>query len=296
MSGRVFVVIPVHNRCAMTLGCLESLRAQQGAEVRVIVVDDGSTDGTSAAIAEKFPETVLLEGDGNLWWTGATAKGVEWVLGHCSEDDYVLTLNNDTKLPTHYIETLVRVCREAGGTALVGSVAVDARDADTIFDGGTHVDWTTAKWWSENKGASLAQARCDGISRVAVQVLAGRGTLVPVSCIRTVGNYDARMLPHYGADYEFSARAAGAGYPLLMSYEAPVYSEVEATGISSARGRLPWRAFLATYASRRSPACLLYRWRFGRLAAPRGRRSIYMLMDTLRVTLGGLRAQLRGAR
>lgn len=290
----VYVVMAVRNRLALTHACLESLSVQSYPAVRVVVVDDRSSDGTPDAIAVEFPEAVVLRGNGELWWTGATALGVEWVLERCDADDCILTLNNDTTVAPDYIETLMRVLREAGGRALVGSVALDSRDRDTISDGGPHLNWLTAKGGSYNSGLSLAEIVSTGVTATHPDVLAGRGTLIPTQCFRSIGNFNASALPHYAADYEFSARAARAGYALLMSYEAPVYSVVDATGVSTRRGPLPWRDFFAMFFSRRSPACLLYRWRFGRLAAPMWLRPAFLVADTARVLGGGLRDQLRG--
>lgn len=293
-SRSVYAIIPVRDRWALTRDCLRALRGQTFPGVRIVVVDDGSADGTPAHIAREFPEAGVLSGDGTLWWTGATALGVDWVLDQCDDDDLVLTLNNDTTVDADYISTLVGVVQEHGGRALVGSVAVDSRDRDTIVDGGPHINWVSAKGGSYHAGESLAAVRAEGIRVTSPDLLPGRGTLIPVRCLREVGNFDAVRLPHYAADYEFSARAQRAGYELAMSYEAPVYSEVEATGVSTKRGRLRWREFLRMFASRRSPACLLYRWRFGARSAPRHLVPVFLIMDTARVIVGGLRDQLRG--
>jgi len=291
----VYVVIPAHNRRELTLSCAEALEAQSYNSTTVVVIDDGSTDGTAAALERSFPNVVVLHGDGNLWWTGATAAGVEWVLGRCSTEDYVLTLNNDTTVGPEYVETLVRVCRREGDRAVVGSVGIDSRDRDTIVDGGPFVNWFTAKGGSAHTGESLKGCMGRGVLEVLPDFLPGRGTLIPVSCFRTVGNFDARRLPHYAADYEFSARAGRAGYRLIMCYEAPVYSEVESTGITTRHGRLPWGQFFRMFVSRRSPACLPYRWRFARMTAPRYLAPTFILADSVRVIGGALRDQLSGA-
>lgn len=288
----VYTVIPVRNRWGLTRACLESLLKQTYPRVVAIVVDDGSSDGTVEQLAQEFPDVVVLLGDGDLWWTGATARGVDWVLQHCREGDFVLTLNNDTTVDADYISTLVRVESMFDSPSLVGSVAIDNRDCDTIVDGGPHVNWSTAKGGSHHAGHSLRTVRGNGLTMTEPDFLPGRGTLIPVSCFNQIGNFDARRLPHYAADYEFSARARRAGYRLVMSYEAPVYSEVEATGVSTRRGRLGWGEFVGMFFSRRSPACLLYRWRFARLAAPRSLVASFLVLDTARVVFGGLRDQL----
>lgn len=290
----VYVVMAVRNRWSLTEGCIRSLQQQTYGTTQIVVVDDGSTDATEEHLPVEFPGVTVLASDGNLWWTGATALGIDWVLERCDDDDFVLTLNNDTTVDPDYIDKLVAVAAAHHDHVLVGSVAVDNRDCDTIVDGGPFVSWVSAKGGSFHLGESLRVVREEGVMQTEPDLLPGRGMLIPVRCLREIGNFDAKRLPHYGADYEFSARAVRAGYQLLMSYEAPVYSEVEATGVSTKRGRLAWTEFWRMFTSRRSPACLLYRWRFAVVCAPRHLVPLFLVMDTARVIVGGLRDQLRG--
>src|SRR5688500_2404494 len=92
---RVAVVAPVHNRKAITLQCLKSLYRSNtnGIELDVVIVDDGSTDGTGDAIREQYPSVDVVEGDGNLWFTEGTNVGVRKALER--EPKYVLLINDD---------------------------------------------------------------------------------------------------------------------------------------------------------------------------------------------------------
>lgn len=71
----IYIIIPVHNRKHFTRECLLSLRKQTFQNFKVIVVNDGSSDGTGEMIEKEFSDVILLKGDGNLWWTGATNLG-----------------------------------------------------------------------------------------------------------------------------------------------------------------------------------------------------------------------------
>lgn len=287
----VYVVVPIHNRLTFTRACLRSLTAQSYPWIRIIVVDDGSTDGSARAIASEFPHVSVASGDGDLWWTGATNVGVRVALDSGAQGDYVLLLNNDTTVGPDYIASLVSVARRNPRT-IVGSVAIDARDGETIVDGGPQLDWSTAKDGSLNVGRRLCACLADGVMQTTPSALSGRGTLIPLACFFDVGMFCARCLPHYGADYEFTIRARRAGWHLVMSYEAPVLSHVEAGGITAHRGAISWTDFCAMFFSRRSTSCLLYRWRFALLAAPARYRLSFMVCDTVRTVGGALRDQL----
>ena len=62
----------------LTLACLRSLGAQQvpGVALDVFVLDDASSDGTSEAVAEQFPEVTVLHGDGELYWNGGMRRAI----------------------------------------------------------------------------------------------------------------------------------------------------------------------------------------------------------------------------
>src|SRR5690242_10015115 len=100
----IYVVVPVHNRAALTERFLECLAAQTFREFVVIVVDDGSTDGTSQLIRDKFPQVLLIQGDGNLWWTGAINRGIRQALLDACANDAVLIINDDLEVDPVYLD------------------------------------------------------------------------------------------------------------------------------------------------------------------------------------------------
>ena len=73
MSNIPFV-IPVHNRLNYTKECLHIFNELkensffQNNHVQIVIVDDGSTDGTGDWIRANYPDVIVLEGDGNLWY------------------------------------------------------------------------------------------------------------------------------------------------------------------------------------------------------------------------------------
>ena len=147
----IYIIIPVHNRMEFTRQCLNSLTQQTYRKFKIIVIDDGSSDGTSDMIQKEFPEVVLLNGDGNLWWTGATNLGIEYVLEQADQDGYILTLNNDTVVRSDYIQTLLNSAAKYP-RSLIGSISVSNEDHSTIVDGGVRVNWLTAKYTNLAKG------------------------------------------------------------------------------------------------------------------------------------------------
>lgn len=288
----IYVVIPVHNRLPFTRACLASLRAQDVPDVHAVVVDDGSTDGTYAALSAEEPDVTLLWGDGDLWWSGAMNRGLAWVMRRAAPGDHVLTLNNDTVLLPGFLPTLAELAATHPGT-LIGSTAVLWDDRDRIVDGGARIDWRTGRSWRLADGLTLTEAAARYGELPRVSVLSGRGTLVPVEAYRRAGLYDRERLPQYGADWEFSRRAERRGFDLLVTFRARLACRPEATGVRPSAGRLTWRQFVRAHMDVRSPSGLQYRWNFARLSAEPWALPLFAATDVARTVGGGVRRQVR---
>lgn len=289
-SPTVHVVIPTLNRCAIVDACLASLEDQAYGNVRVVVVDAGSTDSTLVAVRTGFPAATLLTCGNDKWWAGATNVGVRDVMGVANPTDLVLTLNDDTLCPSDYIASLVLA--HGGRRAILGSVAIEA-GTSTVLDAGVRVNWWTARFSRVCRGQTI-DACADALSGLAsVDLLSGRGTLIPVAAFSEIGPYDESALPHYGADYEFIARARRAGWRIQSCGQARLQSYPRLTGIDPNIARVSLLAMMRSLVSRRSSNCLWYRWVFAVKACPRAQLLVFVPLDTLRVVAGMLRKQLK---
>jgi len=101
-----------------TLACLASLRGLEDEPAGVVVVDNGSTDGTAAAVRGAFPEVELVETGANLGFAGGNNAGIRYALERGA--DWVVLLNNDATLRADALEALRRAAAahpEAGALA-----------------------------------------------------------------------------------------------------------------------------------------------------------------------------------
>ena len=122
----VHALIPAHNNKPEVLEVLRCLERQRYGDLNVLLVDDGSTDGTGDEVRRRFPRVRVLQGDGDLWWTGANVLGVADVLERAQEGDYLLLLNNDVSVDEGYVGELV-TCSQSLGCATADSTIVDDR-------------------------------------------------------------------------------------------------------------------------------------------------------------------------
>ena len=221
----VYILIPAHNNNNEVLEILDCLYKQTYRDINIILVDDGSVDGTEEMVRNTFPEVEVLKGDGHLWWTGANVMGVNYILEKAKPDDFILLLNNDLTVNDDYIEILVNASIYFQ-RAIVGSVTVDYNnhghmESGIRFDSSLNIFSNTDRDIIENTEYDTD-----------TDTLPGRGTLIPIEVFKTVGNFNIKLLPHYGADYEFIVRARRAGFSALVANKARVYAKLNITGLS----------------------------------------------------------------
>jgi len=199
--ARTWIVIPVYNRRVITLACLQCLR-DDGllGHMSVIVVDDGSTDGTTEAIRRDFPEVIIVPGDGNLWWTGAIALGMREAMRRDAE--FICWLNDDTLPAAGALELLLDEVRRNGGIAGgVGILPGEDQPAYGGFRRGFRVLLTSLRPGNETVG-------CDALN----------GNLVCISreVVEQIGYPDAADLPHGYGDFDYTLRASRCGIPVRL--------------------------------------------------------------------------------
>lgn len=222
---RIYVVVPVHNRRILTERFLDCMRQQSFRDFDIIVVDDGSTDGTADLITTRFPEATLLYGDGTLWWTGAINVGIRHAMARAGADDGVLVINDDLEVDPDYLARFYEQWISLPDT-LIGSVCVDIDNPDNIADGGMSVNWWTAKIRRLNTGRKLSEVGHN--FHAPVSVLTGRGVLIPSEVFRRIGLYNDRHYQQSGDD-ELPVRARAAGYRLVISYACVVKMHTRAS-------------------------------------------------------------------
>ena len=288
----ITIVIPVHNRLEFTRQCLACLSAQTYRQFQIVVVDDGSTDGTEIMIMQEFPEVIVLKGDGNLWWTEATNWGIRYAQKQADkrQENFILTLNDDTRVGPDYLQTMLDAYRKHK-PCLIGSVSVDSDNPNKLEYAGAAFELYTAggRHLSEDYHNSY-QELAERTSYVESHSLPGRGTLIPMEVFDRVGLFNSKKYIHYMSDIEFSVRARKAGYRLIVNVPSVVYEYVEATGIQVER-EISLKQFIDGFTSIKSPTNLRVRYNF---AIDHSKTKVlYFCFDVARICTGFLLRKVR---
>jgi GT2 family glycosyltransferase len=257
----IYVVVPVYNRIEKTIRCLDSIFKQNREDIKVVLVDDSSTDNTKQIINERYSETIILNGTGFLFWTGAIRLGVNYVLSVSHENDWILLVNNDVELDLECIDKLVRFSNKYNRKVIVGALSIDLKDKNTIIKSGTVV----RSWFFNWNLQILNKCKFSNIkSKKAVEanLLTGRCLLHPVEIFKKIGNYNSEKLPHYGGDDEFTARARSFGYKLFVLPSAIVFLDQDNSH------KIKEGIFKEFFTSVKSSTNLIYRWRLIRMIVP----------------------------
>lgn len=219
----IAVVVPVFNRRETTLNFLRQLPeiGVEGVTLHAIIVDDGSTDGTSEAIRERYPEATVLNGDGNLWWTGAVRKGAEYALQQGHES--ILIMNDDLELDRNFLAELLKVAK-VNPNALVSSIKLNRKQGgqEQIIAAGFKV---TGMFREIETLHADEPYRVDMPEVLACDLLTGSSMLIPASVFRKIGMFDNEHFPHGYGDFEFTLRASLAGFPCLVATRSRIYTE-----------------------------------------------------------------------
>ena len=248
-NQKISIIIPIYNGLEYTKKCLKFLyesinNSSIGSNISIIVVDDGSIDGSADWIKNNYSEVIILSGNGNLWWSGAVNLGTKYALNTLNSD-YVLLWNNDIKPCTDYFKNLCEILEKNPKETIICSKIFYLDKPDVIWSMGGIFNTKTGV----HKMIGVNQIDNEKFSsRIAVDWNTGMGTLIPKIVFKKIGFFDERTFPQYHGDADFTLRAKKNGFKILAYPNLKIWNDISSTGIQ----KKDFRSFIKSFYSIKS--------------------------------------------
>lgn len=199
---KVAVIITVYNRKETTLKCLNSLnlllKSNTWLSGDIFMTDDGSTDGTSDAVLESYPNVHVIQGNGNLYWAGGMNKAWNAACSH-GDYDYYIWLNDDAVLYKNAFDLIFEPINYYGDQVIVSGAFKDAKGFPSY--GGR----------DKNKKILTPNGTFQPIF-----YMNGNLTLIPSAVEKLLGHLDELFI-HIGGDWDYGLRAKSMGIKVVLT-------------------------------------------------------------------------------
>ncbi len=228
----VYFVVLHWNQLALTISCLESLRAQDYPNFRVIVVDNGSTDGSTVTLQKQFPWVIFLVLPYNVGYSAGNNAGINHALQLGA--DFILLMNNDTEVDPGMLSHMIAAAQADPKVGVVGPTQYYADPPDVIWGGANYFDWKSASSIRRGMGERLSDVQLQMLPSVEMtEYVDTCAALFRADVLRQIGGMDERFFINYD-DHDLCARAGKAGYHVVYVPLAKMWHKVSATmGLAS---------------------------------------------------------------
>jgi GT2 family glycosyltransferase len=211
------VVVPTHETREITLRCLAALEpwAAEGAEV--VLVDDGSRDGTAEAVQKHFPGVLVLRSATARGFTVSANEGLAAARG-----ELLLLLNSDTEVDA---TTLPRLFAAFAGDPLLGAAGavLTNPDGSPQWSGGAEPTFAWLFFLTSGLGGALGRLPgyrlvrpLDAVARGAVDWVTGAALAIRREAWEAVGPLDVRYR-FYAQDLDFCSSLRDAGWHVAIA-------------------------------------------------------------------------------
>lgn len=270
-TGVYAIIIPIYNRLNVTKEGLRHITTAVSTYVRsssrpacieVIVVDDGSTDGSKEWIGYNYPQIRILVGTGDLWWTGSVNMGIRYAMNSFSNLRGIILQNDDVALEPDWLLKYIRAI-EANPGCLIGCATSTLNSKDRIIYGGRMMH----QWFAREKKINYLRERTTIGDDYTVPSfdLYGRGLFIPTSVFKDIGLFDHVRFKHRG-DMDIPLRAKKHGYKLLVSYGAIVFELPQFSYNLDSKQRLTFREAYTLLTDFRSSFSVRHIYNYSKIA------------------------------
>ena len=226
VRNSVSVIVVNWNRKELLRLCLNSLATQSLPPLEVIVVDNGSTDGSSEMVEREFPNSIIIRNRENRGFCAANNQGIA-----AAQGDLIALLNNDAEADPHWLAALASVLENRPGVGMAASKILVHSDPARIDKVG-HLIFLDGQNRGRGSG-QLDQGQFDCVEEVIWPD--GCAAMYRREMLNRIGGFDEDFFA-YADDAELGLRARIAGWSCLYAPGAKVFHHRGTTlGLQSIR-------------------------------------------------------------
>jgi GT2 family glycosyltransferase len=275
----LYIIVPVFNRLDKTIQLISSLNKQIYKEFTLIIVNDGSTDGTNEYLLKYHPNVIVIEGNGSLFWGGAINKGLEYVKQKSNNDDLIAFANNDVSFDQSSIVKLIYQIRVTKDLALFHSLII-SQNGLCFTSGSKILSWPF--FWTKHPFRGLKPEAVANETPAKINLATARFIMFKKEVLNIVSEINTKEFIHYLGDCDFSLQLEKSG---IFTYIVPnSWCYIDNTSTGENAGNLSgFKHFLRSLSSIKSSNNLFLRYRFGKLHCPSLYYPFYCLAVTLQV-------------
>jgi len=215
---KIFAIIITYNGLHWIDKCLKSL-TDSTVPVSIIVIDNGSTDGTSEFVQQHHSEVKFIQSAVNLGFAKANNIGIKQA--YDAGADYVFLLNQDAWVEKDSIEKLISTFDRFPDAGIVSPVHLNGK--------GTDLDFGFKSYLSQNNTADFVSDMYFGNLKAAYETkfVNAAAWMLNRGCIEKVGGFDTSIFYHYGEDDNYSQRVVFHGFKIYICSKATVCHDRE---------------------------------------------------------------------
>ena len=224
MEPKVYIVVLNWNGRDETLACLWSLRRIAYDNYRIILVDNGSTDGSPEEVARLFPEVLLIRNVKNVGFDEGNNIGIRAAIE--KKADAVLLLNNDTVVCRNILRILSGTAAIYPDAGILGPKIYYFDDPTSIWWAGSRRKYSETGWlltYTQEGKMQKDVGQFDEVKKIDAVI--GCAMYIKTEVIDEIGYLDARYFI-YHEEYDFCRRAKEKGWRCYLVPDAKVWHKI----------------------------------------------------------------------
>ena len=252
--NRTAIILLNWNSYEHTFNCIKSLNNFESGRFDIIVVDNGSEDGSLQKLQHEFDDVIFLANDRNMGFAGGNNRGFDYAIE--KKYEYVMMLNNDVFVDHHFLFHLLNYMGLHSEVGAIQPKIFFNNDRTKVWNGGSR--YASFFGWTYSRNYMRKEGRMQKTLH-EVDWITGCALLTRTSILKEVGLLNEKFFIYY-EDVDLSFRIKKAGYKLIFHPDSVIYHIAGMSNKSKKKGPEGYANSIVHYLNFRNHLWLLRTW------------------------------------